>query len=78
MPWRLSSATASIRLRGCGVCGSVDRHSFSSSVGIDRLALMFGTRFISSTSRSSSGDFDSTDAGVFESASARQISGISR
>jgi len=26
MPTRLSSATASSRARGCGVCGSVERH----------------------------------------------------
>ena len=34
MPARLSSATASIRLRGCGVCGSLARQAFSSRVGI--------------------------------------------
>ena len=78
IPCRLSSATASSRLRGCGVCGSVARQGLSSSVGIDRLALICGTAFIASTSRSSSGDLVSTDAGVPESASARQISGISR
>ena len=39
MPIRLSSATASSRARGCGVCGSVARHAFSSSVGTDRHAL---------------------------------------
>ena len=38
-PARLSSATASSRARGCGVCGSVARHAFSSSVGTERLAL---------------------------------------
>ena len=39
IPLRLSSATASSRARGCGVCGSVARHAFSSSVGTDRQAL---------------------------------------
>ena len=38
MPARLSSATASSRARGFGVCGSLARHAFSSSVGIDRFA----------------------------------------
>ena len=38
MPARLSSATASIRLRGCGVCGSLARQAFSSRVGIERFA----------------------------------------
>ena len=64
-PGRLSSATASIRLRGCGVCGSLARHAFSSSVGIERLAAnrLPWICFISSMSRSSSGDLVSTDAG---------------
>ena len=35
MPARLSSATASSRLRGCGVCGSVARQAFSSMVGTE-------------------------------------------
>ena len=39
MPARFSSATASNRARGLGVCGSVARHAFSSSVGTERLAL---------------------------------------
>ncbi len=39
IPARFSSATASRRARGLGVCGSVARHAFSSSVGIDRQAL---------------------------------------
>ncbi len=38
IPASLSSAIASIRLRGCGVAGSVARQAFSSSVGIERLA----------------------------------------
>ena len=79
IPCRLSSATASSRLRGCGVCGSVARHGLlvergDRQVGADPR----DTAFIASTSRSSSGDLVSTDAGVPESASARQISGISR
>ena len=57
--------------------GSVARHAFSSSVGTDRLALMPGTDFMSSMSRSSSGDLVSTEAGVPESRSASQIPGMS-
>ena len=38
MPARLSSATASSRLRGCGVCGSVARQAFSSMVGTENAA----------------------------------------
>ena len=38
IPSRFSSATASIRFRGCGVCGSVALQAFSSRVGIERLA----------------------------------------
>ena len=67
IPARFSSATASIRLRGCGVCGSLARHGFSSSVGIDRFAWMSVTAaisFISSRSRNSSGDFVSTEHGL--------------
>ena len=81
MPARFSSATASIRLRGCGVCGSLARHAFSSSVGIDRFAANPATSWIclnSSMSRSSSGDFVSTDHGVRESRIASQMPGISR
>ena len=44
IPARLSSATASSRARGCGVCGSVARHAFSSSVGTDSAALKSATR----------------------------------
>ena len=80
MPARLSSATASIRLRGCGVCGSLARHAFSSSVGIERFAANPATSWIclnSSMSRSSSGDFVSTDDGVPESRIASQIPGMS-
>ena len=43
MPARLSSATASSRARGFGVCGSVARQAFSSSVGTDRHALTSAT-----------------------------------
>ena len=39
MPARASSATASSRAAGCGVCGSVARHARSSSVGTDSAAL---------------------------------------
>ena len=81
IPARFSSATASMRLRGCGVCGSLARHGFSSSVGIDRFAWMSVTAaisFISSRSRSSSGDFVSTEQGLRKSRIASQIPGISR
>ena len=40
IPAALSFATASSRARGCGVCGSLARHAFSSSVGTDRHALI--------------------------------------
>ena len=67
MPLRLSSATASSRARGCGVCGSVARQAFSSSVGTDRQALMSVTAaisFIRSRSRSSSGDLVRIEHGL--------------
>ena len=37
MPASLNFATASSRLRGCGVCGSVWRQIFSSRVGTEKL-----------------------------------------
>ena len=80
MPARLSSATASSRLRGCGVWGSVDRQAFSSSVGTERLAVnptRSASCCMSGRSRSSSGDLVSTEHGVSASCSASQISGIS-
>ena len=77
MPARLSSATASMRLRGCGVCGSLARQAFSSSVGIDRLAAKLGICLNSSMSRSSSGDLVSTELGVLESRMASQTPGSS-
>ena len=67
MPARLSSATASSRARGLGVCGSLARQAFSSSVGTERFALTSVTAAIScsrSRSRSSSGDFVSTEHGL--------------
>ena len=77
MPARLSSATASIRLRGCGVCGSLARQAFSSRVGIERFAAKLGICLNSSMSRSSSGDFVSTELGVRESRMASQTPGSS-
>ena len=80
IPARLSSATASSRARGFGVCGSVARQAFSSSVGIDRHALMLVRSAISSISgrsRSSSGDLVSTEHGLAESRSASQMPCIS-
>ena len=76
IPARFSSATASIRLRGCGVCGSVSRHAFSSSVGIDRFAVKSvrsEISFIRSRSRRSSGDLVSTEHGFAKSRIASQI-----
>ena len=67
IPARFSSATASRRARGLGVCGSVARHAFSSSVGIDRQALncvRCASSRISSISRSNSGDLVSTEHGL--------------
>ena len=76
IPARLSSATASSRARGLGVCGSLARHAFSSIVGTERFALMSVTAaisFIRSRSRSSSGDLVSTEHGLAASRSASQI-----
>ena len=42
IPASLNAATASSRLRGCGVCGSVSRQIFSSSVGTEKLTLDVG------------------------------------
>ena len=81
IPARLSSATASRRLRGWGVCGSVSRQAFSSSVGTDRLAANSVTStssFISSMSRSSRGDLVSTEQGLAKSRIASQIPSIRR
>ena len=76
MPARFSSPTASSRARGFGVCGSVARHAFSSSVGTDRHALTSVTAAISRSSgrsRSSSGDFVRIEHGLRASRSASQI-----
>jgi hypothetical protein len=76
MPASLSFATASIRARGLGVCGSVARHIFSSSVGIDRFALIDVRSAISSIrsrSRSSSGDLVRIEHGLAKSRMASQI-----
>ena len=62
------------------MCGSLARQARSSSVGIERFAAKPATSwicFISSMSRSNSGDFVSTDDGVRESRIASQIPGIS-
>lgn len=81
IPRRLSSATASIRARGLGVCGSVARHARSSHVGIDRSACT-GARTAAATmtsaSRRTSGDFVSTDAGVALAPRASHTPGMSR
>src|SRR4051795_8784049 len=58
IPARLSSPTASSRARGCGVCGSVARHAFSSSVGTDRFAVIGIPRSRISFTRESSDLFD--------------------
>ena len=80
MPAALSAATASSRLRGCGVDGSVARHSFSASVGIDRHAEKSVTSRSSrktSRSRSSSGDFVSTEHGLRASRSTSSTARVS-
>ena len=80
MPALVSSATASRRARGFGVCGSVARHAFSSSVGTDSAALNSVRSLIcliSSRSLSSSGDFVSTEQGLAASRIASQMPGIS-
>ena len=80
IPAALSFATASSRARGCGVCGSLARHAFSSSVGTDRHALISvrsATSSIRSRSRSSSGDFVRIEHGLAASRSASQIPRIS-
>ena len=81
MPARLSSPTASRRARGLGVCGSLARHASRSIVGTERFALTGATAAISlsrSRSRSTSGDFVSTEHGLRVSRNAAQTSRISR
>ncbi len=61
---------------GCGVCGSVARHAFSSSVGTERQALSSVRSAISrsrSMSRSSSGDLVRIEHGFAASRSTSQI-----
>ena len=60
IPARLSSATASMRFRGCGVWGSLARQGFGSSDGIDRFAEV-GICLNNSMSLSNSGDFVNTE-----------------
>ena len=81
IPARVSSPTASSRARGFGVCGSVARHARSSSVGTDTAALKASARGDLAhqlESRSSSGDFVSTEHGLAASRRASQMPGISR
>ena len=81
MPRARSSATASSRAAGLGVCGSVARQASSSSVGTDRFTetgSFFAIRSKISTSRITSGDFVSTETGVSAASSAARISGIIR
>ena len=76
MPAAFSFATASSRALGCGVCGSVARHAFSSSVGTERHALISArsaTSSIRSRSRRSSGDLVRIEHGFAASRSAAQI-----
>jgi len=80
IPARVSAATASSLARGLGVCGSVARHAFSSSVGTESAALnsvRSAICCISSRSRSSSGDFVRIEHGFAASRIAAQISRIS-
>ena len=63
------------------MCGSVARQAFSSSVGIERFAtnsVRSEISFISSMSRTSSGDLVSTEHGFEKSRIASQIPSISR
>ena len=82
MPRRRSSATASRRAAGLGVCGSVARQASSSRVGTERLtetaSPFFAIRSNSFTSRITSGDLVRTETGVSASSSAAKISGIIR
>ena len=82
IPRRRSSATASSRAPGLGVCGSVARQARSSSVGTERFTDTFSPRSRIrskiSMSRNTSGDFVSTDTGVSAASSAPRISGIIR
>ena len=67
MPRRRSSATASRRAAGLGVCGSVARQASSSRVGTERLTetgSRFAIRSKISTSRIASGDLVRTETGV--------------
>ena len=80
MPARLSSPTAASRVLGCGVCGSVARQAFSSSVGTDRFAtnsVRFAISLKMARSRRSSGDLVRTEHGFEKSRIASQIPGIS-
>jgi hypothetical protein len=79
IPRRRSSATASSRAAGLGVCGSVARQAASSRVGTERLTDTFSPaatkRSKISTSRITSGDLVSTETGVRASNNASRISG---
>lgn len=80
IPARVSSATASIRARGLGVCGSVARHALSSIVGIDSAApksARDASSVIRSRSRSSNGDLVRIDPGLRASIIACQMPRIS-
>ena len=81
IPRRRSSATASRRAPGLGVCGSVARQASSSRVGTERLTetgRCFAIRSKISTSRIASGDLVRTETGVSACSSAARISGIIR
>ena len=80
IPARFSSPTAASRVFGCGVCGSLARHAFSSSVGTERFATNSVRAAIclkSGRSRSNSGDLLRTEHGFEKSRIASQIPGIS-
>jgi hypothetical protein len=80
MPASLNFATASSRLRGWGVCGSVSRQIFSSRVGTEKLTLTSATAASStraSKSRPTSDDLVRIEVGVSASFSASIIGGIS-
>ncbi len=82
MPRLRSSATASSRATGLGVCRSVARHASSSNVGTERftdtLSPASTKRSKISTSRITSGDLVSTETGVRAASKASRISGSIR
>ena len=81
MPLLLSSATASSRARGLGLCGSVARQAVSSRVGTERFTWTFTFSFMRlkiSRSERTSGDLVRTETGLPASSRASSTSRVSR